>query len=118
MQSSWEQHKGTTFFMGRYSNLTIEELRAECAEIVQEMQAQPADSVLLLVDDRDALVSPEAIGLYKSHGEASMASLRRIAVMKLTDWRAFVPAVVLSVIRNDNVRMFDDIEAAKDWLVS
>lgn len=118
MKSSWQHHDGKTYFYARYDFGTMEELRAECAAIEAELTSQPAGSILLLVNPRNALVSPESISLYKAHVESAKVALRRIALLRMEGWKAFVADMVLPLARLDDVKIFEDEDSAKKWLAS
>lgn len=118
MKSSWERHNGKSFFYARYGNVTMDQLREECAAVEREMAAQPPKSVLLMVDSREAPVSPEAINSYKAHATNSKRALRKIAIMRMPGWKAFVVDIVLPFSGLDEARQFEDEQAAKDWLVA
>ena len=118
MQSCWESHNGKRYYSARYCNLTSDQLREECDGVQSEMQSQPPNSVLLLCDARDSLISPDAIDMYKEHAKNSLPFLDRIAVLPPQGWKKFVVDVVLGFLRRDDVRVFDSEEVAREWLVS
>lgn len=117
MRSSWGSHDGKDFFLSRYGGMTIDELRQECAAISVELEGRPPNSVLLLVDPRDALITPEAIDLYKSSAAETKDVVRKTALLRMAGWKSFVQDIVVGFAGIENVKLFDDETAAREWLV-
>lgn len=118
MQSSWERINGRSIFFARYNDLTIEQLGEEVEAVQKEMNAQPPNSVLLLVDPRDALVTPASIELFKNVANNSKAAFNKTAVLRMGGWKAFVLDIVLGFARIDDIAVFDDEESATRWLLA
>ncbi len=118
MQSEWITHKGKRIF---YSNLSgfltdtaalDEELKGAGDAICQ----QPENSVLVLVDVRDTVGAAEVVQLLKNSSLRTKKHVRKTATVGIAGFRK----VLLDAINRfsgRNVTLFDDPDAAKDWLI-
>ena len=117
MRSHWEEYKGKRIFIGNYEHLTLEEYRAEAAEVEKEMLKQPPDSVLLLVETAGLIMSPEALSLTKGLTKRTQPNVHKTAILGITGARRALLEIVVK-FSGMKVVPFDDIQKARDWLVS
>ena len=85
MQSGWMTHKGQTFMYCCYSNLGADDLRAELEWVETVVCQQPENSVLILQDHRNVIVSPETLDILRSTRTSKYT--RKYAVVMTADHR-------------------------------
>ncbi|MCE1255044.1 MAG: hypothetical protein LWX83_16040 [Anaerolineae bacterium] len=118
MKSGWEEHKGKKIFIARYDHMTLQEVRAEVNEVKRNMTLGSADKTLLvLVDTTGTIVSPEVLNLYKEVSAASGQLQTRTAIIGMSGPRRSFLEIV-SKFSKSKVVPFDEVQKAKDWLVS
>jgi hypothetical protein len=117
MKSGWEIYKGRKYFAARYDHLTLEEVRAEVSEVKKHMASITDKNMLVLVDTTGTLVSPEVLNLYKDVASASEKYVCKTAMLGMTGARRMFLDIV-SKFAKVKVVSFDDVQQAKDWLVS
>ncbi|MBN1812830.1 MAG: hypothetical protein JXA14_13425 [Anaerolineae bacterium] len=119
MKSKWITHKGERIFFvdlssfGRHPDAFREELVGVEAVAYQ----QPEGSLLVLTDVRDTVVSSEVMNVAKESSARTAKYIRKEAILGMSGIRQ----VLLDAISRFSGRQFaafDDIETAKDWLVS
>jgi Holliday junction resolvasome RuvABC endonuclease subunit len=117
MRSHWEDYKGKRIFIGSYSHMTLEEYRAEVAEVEKETMKHPPDSVLLLVETAGLIMSPEVLSLTKGLTKHTKPYVHKTAILGITGARR---ALLDMVVKFSGMKVvpFDDAQKAKDWLVS
>lgn len=119
MKSRWIDHKGKRIFhidlsgLGRNADAFQEELAAAESVTIQ----QPGDSLLVLTDIRDTVVSSEAMNVAKQSSARTTGHICKTAVLGVMGIRKILLDAV-SRFSGQRFEAFDDIEAAKDWLVS
>jgi len=116
MKSVWENFKGRNILMARYDHLTLEELRVEMGEAVQEVNKCPPGSVLLLVNVVGTLISPEALNLFKDTALKTKKQIHKTAVVGISGARRAMLEMVVK-FSGMAVEPFETVEEAKDWLV-
>jgi hypothetical protein len=117
MRSHWEDYKGKRIFVGCYEHLTLDEYRAEAAEAEKEMLKQPPNSVLLLVLTEGLIMSPQALSLTKGLAKRTQPRVHKTAILGITGARRALLDIVVK-FSGMQVVPFDDVQKAKDWLVS
>ena len=119
MKSAWITHKEKRIFhinlsgLGRNADAFRKELRA--AEFITCQQ--PEDSLSVLTDIRDTVVSSEVMNLAKESSDRTAKHIRKTAVIGVTGIRRVLLDAV-SRFSGQQFVAFDDVEKAKDWLVS
>lgn len=118
MRSGWETYKGKRIMCARYDHLTVDELRAEVAAVKQEM-AQPysGEMVLVLVDTRGTLISPAVLDLFKEVTASAKKFKFKTAILGMTGPRR-VFLEIMWKFSGVKAMPFDEVEKAKEWLVS
>ena len=117
MRSHWEDYKGKRIFIGCYEHMTLDEYRAEAAEVEREIMKQAPDSVLLLVETAGLIMSPETLSVTKGLTKRTQPNVHKTAILGITGARR---ALLDIVVKFSGMQMvpFGDIQKAKDWLVS
>jgi hypothetical protein len=119
MKSKWIAHRGKRIFHIDLSGLgrNIDAFREELAAAESVTSQQPEDSLLVLTDIRDTVVSSEAMNVAKQSSARTTKHICRTAVLGVTGIRKILLDAV-SRFSGQRFEVFGDIEAAKDWLVS
>jgi hypothetical protein len=119
MKSKWITHKGERIFFvdlsdfGRRPDVFREELMEAEAVAYQE----PDGSLLVLTDVRDTVVSSEVMDFAKESSARMTKYIRKEAIIGVSGIRQVLLDAV-SRFSGRHFAVFDDVEAAKDWLVS
>jgi hypothetical protein len=101
-----------------YSNLSADDLKAEYEWAETVVCQQPENSVLILQDHRNVIVSPETLDILRS--TRSGKYIRRYAMVIDHRVTTSIPTKVLEtmlLLLPKKIGIFDDFEKAKDWLV-
>ena len=120
MQSGWMTYKGQTFMYCCYSNLSADDLKAEHEWAETVVCQQPENSVLILRDLRNIIISPEVLDMLRSTRTGKYT--RRYAIVMTADHRVIkyiwikVWEIMIRLL-GKKIGIFDDLEKAKDWLV-
>ena len=118
MKSSVEIYNGKRLFVARYDNMTLEELQSEVAEVKTYMaQNIINEDMLVLVDTTGTLVSPEVLKLFKEMSVSSSQYKTRTAIVGMSGPRKVFLDIV-SKFSKASVMPFEDVEKAKEWLIS
>ena len=119
MKSCWETHRDVRFFHFDISSFGLDD-----AGIIQEIDdadaiimEEPLNSVLVLNDVRDSVGSMKVIQHLEVSAERSTPYIKRAAVVGVTGAKRILLEVVNRFSRRPIVA-FDDLEKAKDWLVT
>ena len=115
------EHRGKRLLLLDYSGLgaSLEELQAEIAKTKRVISREPAGSVLTLTDVRGCRINAANVRAMQELVNHNKPYVRWGAVVvalgsvSLTAFRA-----IQAVSRRRNLRAFNDLEEAKDWLVS
>lgn len=119
MKSGWMNHKTQRFLYGNFSGFgrDVEALRAEIVAADEEICRQPLGTVLVLNDVRGTTTSTEAVTLFKESAARTKGWVARQAVVGVTGIQKILAAAVAR-FSSEELVLFDDIEEAKEWLVS
>jgi len=119
MRSKWVTHEGKRLFFVDLSGLGRHPaaFREELVEVEAVAHQQPEGSILVLTDVRDTVLFSEVMDLAKESSARMAKYIRKEAIVGMSGIRQ----VLLDAVSRFSGRQFaafDDIEAAKDWLVS
>ena len=118
MRSTWIEHKGKQIFYQDFSrqfyNATA--VKAELEEVQKIVTAQPKNSVLVLSDFRDTSVGSDLLSSMNAASNATKEYVHKTAVLGVMGMKRKL-ADLLTALTGQPLKYFDDIEAAKDWLV-
>lgn len=92
----------------------------ECFEVIQQLgelvHKEPENSVLAVVDIRDAFLTPKLTGTIKDNASKNRRHIKAAAIIGATGMKKIIMQTV-AIIVNKNIKIFDDFEEAKDWLI-
>ena len=91
-------------------------MKLELEEVQKVVKAEPLDSVLVLTDLRDTNVGAELLPLMNAASAATKDHVHKTAVLGVTGIKRRL-ADLLSSLTGQPLQYFEDIEAAKNWLV-
>jgi len=118
MRSNWIEHKGKKIFYQDFSrqfyNSTA--VKTELEEVQKVVLSQPRDSVLVLSDFRDTTVGSDLLSSMNAASNTTKDYVHKTAVLGVTGMKRKL-ADLLTALTGQPLKYFDDIEAAKDWLV-
>jgi hypothetical protein len=119
MRSKWITHKGERIFFADLSGLgrQTDAFREELTEAETEACQQPECSLLVLTDVRDTVLSSEVMDFAKESSARMTKYIRKEAIIGVGGIRQVLLDAV-SRFSGRRFAAFDDIEAAKEWLVS
>ena len=119
MKSKWMTHGGKSYFYCDYSgfNNYTKALEEEVLAVESILHREPPHSVLQLVDVRGTVASLEATRLIKESAKRGEPFARSVAVIGVTGI-VRVLADGVAAFSGMKFKLFNDIELAKDWLVS
>ena len=118
MRSGWQTHKGQQFFFGDYANLNGDSLREEVDAGDVLIVQQPVASVVALIDVNGVTPTRENLGIFIKSVQRTTKYVRKSAVIGVgLSGQRKVLFDAVKRITEDNMMVFDDVEAAKDWLL-
>ena len=118
MRSYWLDHKGKRIFYQDFSRqfYNTAPVKLELEEVQKVVKAEPLDSVLVLTDLRDTNVGADLLPLMNAASAATKDHVHKTAVLGVTGIKRRL-ADLLSTLTGQPLQYFEDIEAAKNWLV-
>ena len=118
MRSVWIEHKGRKIFYQDFSKnfYNASAVRAELTDVQKVVIAEPKDSVLVLSDFRDTTVGSDLLSSMNEASAATKAHVHKTAVLGVTGMKRKL-ADLLTALTGQSLKYFDDMEAAKNWLV-
>jgi heme oxygenase len=118
MRSQWIEYKGKKIFYQDFSKLFYNSaaVKAELEELQAIVKAQPKNSVLVLTDMRDTSVGSDLLPAMNAASAVTKAYVRKTAVLGVTGMKRKL-ADLLSTLTGQPLKYFDDMEAAKYWLI-
>lgn len=119
MKSKWITYKGKQLLYGDYSGFgrDVQALQQENDAVDAIVCQMPEGSVLSITDVRDSVGTMEAVEVLKKSSARTKPYIRKIAVVGVTGVRRIL-ADGVARFSGQNMQYFDDIEAAKEWLVN
>ncbi|NWG08587.1 MAG: hypothetical protein HXY35_18060 [Chloroflexi bacterium] len=117
MKSTWIEYKGKKIFYQDFSKnfYNSAAVKAELEEVQEIVKAQPLDSVLVLTDMRDTNIGSDLLPIMNEASAATKAYVHKTAVLGVTGIKRKL-ADLLTALTGQQLKYFDDIEAAKRWL--
>jgi len=118
MRSKWIEHNSKKIFYQDFSKHFYNSgaVRTELEEVQKIVTAEPKDSVLVLSDFRDTNVGSELLASMNAASAATKSHVHRTAVLGVTGMKRKL-ADLLTALTGQPLKYFDDIEAAKNWLI-
>ena len=118
MRSKWIEYNDKQIFYQDYSKLFYNStaVKMELNEVQEIVKSQPKDSVLVLTDMRDTNVGSDLLPAMNAASAATKDYVHKTAVLGVTGAKRKL-ADLLTSLTGQPLKYFDDIEAAKRWLV-
>ena len=117
MRSKWIEHNGKMIFYQDFSKLFFNStaVKAELEEVQKIVIAKSKDSVLVLTDMRDTNIGSDLLPAMNTASAATKDHVHKTAVLGVTGVKRKL-ADLLTALTGQQLKYFDDIEAAKNWL--
>ena len=117
MRSLWIEHHGRKIFYQDFSKhfFNSAAVREELEEVQKVVTAEPKGSVLVLSDFRDTNVGSDLLASMNAASAATKVHVRKTAVLGVTGMKRKL-ADLLTMLTGQELKYFDEIEAAKNWL--
>jgi hypothetical protein len=118
MRSTWIEHKGKQIFYQDFSRQFYNSaaVKAELDEVQKVVISQPKDSLLILSDFRDTSVGSDLLSSLNTASNATKDHVHKTAVLGVTGMKRKL-ADLLTALTGQQLKYFDEMEAAKNWLV-
>jgi hypothetical protein len=118
VRSKWVIHEGERIFFVDLSGLGRhpDAFREELVEVEAVARQRPEGSILVLTDVRDTILSSEVMDFAKESSARMTKYICKEAIVGVSGVRQVLLEAV-SRFSGRQFATFDDIEAAKDWLV-
>lgn len=117
MRSTWIEHKGKKILYQDFSQQFFNSgaVKTELEEVQKVVLAQPLNSVLVLSDFRDTNVGSDLLAAMNAASAATKSHVRKTAVLGVTGMKRKL-ADLLTALTGQDLKYFDDLESAKNWL--
>jgi len=113
-------HNGSEIYYIDYSNLKLEEEFLEAIKSTnafrEKVKASGKTDLLMLVNISNSYIYGQAFAEIKKSGKLTQSITKRTAVIGITGAKKTFLDIV-NVFTSLNVKPFDNIDEAKDWLV-
>jgi hypothetical protein len=118
MRSNWIEHQGKKILYQDFSKnfYNSAAVKAELAEVQNIVTSQPLNSVRVLSDFRDTNVGSDLLSAMNSASAATKTHVQKTAVLGVTGMKRKL-ADLLTALTGQPLKYFDDMEAAKNWLI-
>ena len=118
MRSKWIEHRGVKIFFQDFSGLMYdaEALKRELTEVQAEVVKHPRNSLLVLSDFQDTNITSEMMSILNASSAMTKDHIHKTAVLGVTGVKRTL-ADLLTRLTGQQLKYFDNIAAAKDWLV-
>ena len=118
MKSMWIEFKGKKIFYQDFSKnfYNTSAVLAELNDVQKIVKAEPENSVLVLTDMRDTSIGSDLLPAMNNASSATKNHVRKTAVLGVTGMKRKL-ADLLTALTGQPLKYFDDMEAAKIWLV-
>lgn len=104
-----------TFF---FSDLCIDDARQVCEYVKGVVSRMPKGTVLTLVDVTNVKYDQAFSELSGDLARHNKPYVLAGGVIGVTGWRKLLFRTTIKLAGRDNLKLFDDAEEAKDWLVN
>ena len=114
---SWIEHKGERILYTDYSNATPDEILSTVDESVNVSFAQEKKSLLQIVNVTNASYDLKSWQYLRQRAKETEPYTKASAVLGVEGPKKHL-LTVTKMISKRNIKAFDNIEDAKDWLIS
>ena len=112
---SFIQHQGKRILTVDFSHSDLDLVKATAAEYLHVLSAEPANSVLSLIEVEGIPFSPEALKIGAELTDLGQPYSLRTAVSGVSGFRSFMLQTIIKTARQP-VRLFHERSEALDWL--
>jgi stage II sporulation SpoAA-like protein len=118
MRSTWIEHNGKKIFYQDFSKnfYNSAAVKVELADVQRIVTVQPLNSVRVLSDFRDTNVGTDLLAAMNNASTATKDYVNKTAVLGVTGMKRKL-ADLLTALTGQPLKYFDNMEAAKNWLV-
>ncbi len=110
------EHKGKKIHYMNFSSCDRRRMVAAIEEIEPQIEKEPANSILTLVDVDGIIFNTEILKAFKEFTEHNKPHVKAGAVLGIKGVQKIAYDAVMR-FSNRNLPIFETIEEAKDWLV-
>jgi len=120
MKTQWITYKGKRILLVDCSNFIFQadQIKAELEMAVLLASKEPQNSILVLSDVRGSKMSPEILKITKEATSKIAHYARKRAMVGVTTVQKIFVESLNALFPKKQITTFDDIEKAKEWLVS
>ena len=120
MKTQWITYKGKRILLVDCSNFIFQtdQIKAELDMAVLLASKEPPNSILILSDVRGSKMSPEIFKITKEATSKIAYYARKRAMVGVTTVQKIFLESLNALFPKKQITTFDDIEKAKEWLVS
>jgi hypothetical protein len=112
------KHRDKMILTFNFSDLAIEDARQVCDYVKGMISCMPKGSVLTLVDVTNVKYDEAFKELSRDLVEHNKPFVLAGAVLGVEGWRKLVFWAVTKFTGRNNLKLFEEVEYAKEWLVS
>lgn len=112
----WIQFKGVEIVFNNRSRLKPDEISVNVREAVEFIKKTGKKDILYLIDNSANIITPDAKEVIRASGKELAPYLKKTAVVGVNNAQSILINILAKITRMD-IRIFDDPEKAKEWLV-
>ena len=112
------KYKGKKILFTDYSNADASEVISILNESIETTCKQEKESVLLITDVTDARYDKKSWQIARERVKETRPYVKATAVIGIEGPKKFMFTVLKMVSKRQHFKVFDDIEDAKEWLIS
>ncbi|MBN1801952.1 MAG: hypothetical protein JW891_10625 [Candidatus Lokiarchaeota archaeon] len=112
----WENYKGQQILICDYRNLRGKEYIAAIEENLSNARRSNRTDLLILTDIRDSVVDVEVSNKLKELAGDIKKITKKMAIVGLTGLKKLM-LKFLNKVASMNIKPFEDINVAKEWLI-
>ena len=119
MRSKWIEHQGKRILYQDFSGIDIDKSELalqELSEVQSVVTQMPLNSVLVLADFRDTSIGRDLFGAMTDSSKKTKDYVRKTAVLGVTGIKRMLANNLVSLTRQE-LKLFEEEEEAKDWLI-
>lgn len=113
----WISYKGNEILLNNRNGLSDTDIIENSNQVVNLIKGSGKKNILYLVDNSNTHMVPHVKEHIKKGAKEINPFIKRLAVLGTTSSQKIL-LNVLSSITGMNIRVFDDEESAKNWLIS
>jgi len=111
----WINHSGKEILQNDRSNLRNDDIIENVKQAVELIKGSGKKEILYLVDNSNTIIVPHVKEYIKKAGKELKPYIKKTAVIGANNAQKIL-LNILSTITGMNIRAFEEIESAKDWL--